>query len=197
MADHRLVPPGIRDQSTLALADLIDRATTLGLPPLLIYWIDLVAESALPHLLEQFHVAGDEGAALAENATNHRSLIKRAIALHRYKGTPYGLKAAIRNSGFGEAEIIEGDVDGIRYDGDAAHDGEIDHGGGGTYRWAVYSVYLLDRPVTEEQAEKLRALCTEFAPRRCHLARIIYGSVPLRYNGVGFHDGAYIHGDHE
>lgn len=110
MADERLIPAGIRDANTLALNDLIDRMGTVDLTPLLVYIIDDVTASALPHLLEQFHVAGLEGGRLAENDTNRRALLKRAIALHRLKGTPAGLKMALASLGFGAEDDADGTV---------------------------------------------------------------------------------------
>lgn len=96
MADKRLIPDGIRDVSTEALNELIDRLGTLDLTPLLIYIIDQVNSSALPHLAEQFHVTGLEGWELARTDAEKRGLIKRAIELHRYKGTVRAIKDVLR-----------------------------------------------------------------------------------------------------
>lgn len=106
MADNRLIPAGIRDTSTLALNDLIDRMGTVDLTPLLVYLIDNVAASALPHLAEQFNVTGYEGWLQTTNTAERRALIKTAIAKHYYKGTPYAIKQAIADVGLA-AVIIE------------------------------------------------------------------------------------------
>lgn len=92
MADKRLIPEGIRDLSTEALNELIDRLGTIDLTPLLIYIIDNVDKSALPHLAWQFHIEGWE---LAETEEEKRALIKKAIELHRYKGTRWAVKEAL------------------------------------------------------------------------------------------------------
>jgi|GEM_PF-5575042 len=96
MADQRLIPPGIRDQNIEALNELIDRLGNLDLTSLLIYIIDHVHESALPHLAWQFHIEGWE---LAKTVEDKRNLIKRAIELHKYKGTLYGIKIACALAG--------------------------------------------------------------------------------------------------
>lgn len=100
MADNRLIPDGIRDASTEAFNKLIDRLGTLDLTPLLVYVVDNVSPSALPHLAEQFHVTGYEGWLQATNDTERRNLIKTSIAKHRYKGTCYPIRQAIEDLGY-------------------------------------------------------------------------------------------------
>ena len=96
MADKRLIPPGIKDLNTETLNELIDRLGTLDLTPLLVYIIDHVDSSALPHLAWQFHIEGWE---LAQTEQEKRIFIKRAIELHRYKGTLFGIKTACTLAG--------------------------------------------------------------------------------------------------
>lgn len=190
-ADKRLIPESIRDTSTLALNELIDRMGTLDLTPLLVYLIDDVTASALLHLVEQFHVAGIEGGALAENATNRRTLIKGAIALHRLKGTPAGVKRAIRDAGFGEVTIIERPGELVR-NGSGRRSALYTHGSN-PGQWINYHL-IMQRPVTNDQAVLIRDLCNEFAPARCKLIHIVYTEAPLRHNGHGLRDGSYNHG---
>lgn len=106
MADQRLIPAGIRDVSTLAMNALIDRLGHVPLDQLLIYLIDNVTESALPHLAEQFSATGYDGWALAQGETDRRELITRAIELHRRKGTPWAVKTALKTAGI-NARLIE------------------------------------------------------------------------------------------
>lgn len=190
-ADTRLIPASIRDTSTLALLELIDRMGTLDLTPLLVYLIDDVTESALLHLIDQLHVGGIEGGALAENATNHRTLIKNAIAIHRLKGTPAGIKRAIRDAGFGDVTIIERPGE-LFHDGTYTRNGLMTHGSA-PGAWRNYHI-IMHRLITIDQAELIRALANEFAPARCKLISIVYTQTPLRHNGVGYHDGSYSRG---
>ncbi|NTU68918.1 MAG: phage tail protein [Chlorobiaceae bacterium] len=188
MADERLIPAGIRDANTLALNELIDRMGTVDLTPLLVYIINDVTEAALPLLLEQFHVAGNEGGRLAENATNRRYLLRIAIELHRMKGTPAGLKYVIAAAGFGNVTIIERAGE-VSYGGVASYDGLYSYGPDNGM-WAEY-VLIMDRAITNEQAELIAALCKEYAPARCRLRQINYTAVSLRYNGGANFDGNY------
>lgn len=116
MADCRLIPAGIRDDSTLALNDLIDRMGTVDLTPLLVYMVDNVTASALPHLAEQFHVTGYEGWLQTTNEQERRALIKSAISKHYYKGTPYAIRQVLEDMGF-SAKIDEW----FNYTGDPYH----------------------------------------------------------------------------
>lgn len=100
MADERLIPSGILDESTIAFNNLIDRMGTIDITPLLIYLIDNVNSSALIHLADQFHVMGFEGWNLVSTDYEKRSLIKEAIKNHRYKGTEYSVKRSLESLGF-------------------------------------------------------------------------------------------------
>lgn len=191
MADRRLIPQSICDDSTLAMNELIDRIGSLDIRPLLIYIIDTVEPTALPHLIEQFCVSGNEGGNLAENVTNRRSLVKRAIALHRLKGTPASLKQAIHDAGFGDVSIIERPGE-LKYNGVARYNGLYTYGPD-PGEWAEYHL-IMTRPVTHDQAVLIRALCDEFAPARCHLKSIVYTEAALRYNGIAKYDGSYNYG---
>lgn len=94
MADNsinQLIP--IKDESSLAFNELFDRLGTLDLTPLLVYLIDNVEATALPHLAEQFHITGNEGWLLTGSNPEQRQLIKESIKIHKIKGT----KAAIKN----------------------------------------------------------------------------------------------------
>lgn len=190
-ADKRLIPDAIRDASTLALNELIDRMGTLDLTPLLVYLVDDVTASTLLHLIEQFHVAGIEGGTLAENDTNRRSLVKNAIAIHRLKGTPAGVKRSIRDAGFGEVTIIERPGD-LFHDGTYTRNGLMTHGSA-RGAWRNYHI-IMHRLITVDQAVLIRKLANEFAPARCRLLQIVYTSVPLRHNGVGYRNGSYTRG---
>jgi P2-related tail formation protein len=187
MADQMLIPSGIRDENSIAMNEIIDRMGSVDLTPLLVYIIDNVTETALPHLIEQFHVAGNEGGILAENDTNKRTLLKRAIALHRLKGTPAGVKQAIAAIGFGDATIIERSAD-WRLDGAVSLDGT--HHLSSAEGWAEY-IMTIARPVTNDQAQMIRNLCAEFAPARCVLTAINFTRASFRLNGKVSLNGTY------
>ena len=69
-----------------------ERFKGIDLNVLLVTIIDNVPSDALPHLAEQYHVTGNEGWLQCRNDDEKRDLIKRAIEVHRYKGTKYALR---------------------------------------------------------------------------------------------------------
>jgi phage tail P2-like protein len=93
------------DKNIEGLCSAIDKVFTLenDLSKLLVYLIDQVEESALPFLAWQFHIEGYEQ---AQTIQEKRNLIKHAIELHRYKGTPYAIKKVFQALNL-EAELTE------------------------------------------------------------------------------------------
>ncbi|VYU52380.1 phage tail protein I [Metakosakonia massiliensis] len=91
-----LPPPLARDERFSLLANIAaERFAQMDLTALLIYLVDLVDASALPSLAEQFHVQGLEGWLFARNEKEKRELIKQAIELHKYKGTPWAVRRVL------------------------------------------------------------------------------------------------------
>lgn len=137
--DVLLQPPLQGDSRMEALARLIARLSALPADVPLVNLFDLVDASALASLGEQFHVMGLEGWNLAATEAARRSLLKKAIELHRHKGTPWAVEEALRATGFAGAEVREGG-------GLCAHDAELAHNGAGTYasgnRWAVFDLEI-------------------------------------------------------
>ncbi|AIN16398.1 phage tail fibers [Yersinia pseudotuberculosis] len=97
MANQQLPPPLAGDGSLPALCSAMEEMfAELPLEVLLVYLIDLVKTPLLPLLAEQFHVLGDEGWNLTSTEGQRRELIKKAIEIHRLKGTPWALKEIFR-----------------------------------------------------------------------------------------------------
>lgn len=84
------------DPNYLALNRILEQWQNIDLTKLLIYWLDDVDASALPHLAKQFHVLGLEGWDYATTEAEQRNLLKEAVELHRYKGTPWAVRQGIR-----------------------------------------------------------------------------------------------------
>jgi len=146
MADKRLIPPGIKDLNTETLNELIERLGTLDLTPLLVYIIDHVDSSALPHLAWQFHI---EGWDIAKTEQDKRNLIKRAIELHRYKGTKWAVINALSAAGY-EADLKEW----FEYQGNP-------------YR---FKAYLLNKPIqSDKEYQALKAVIDEYKNERSWL----------------------------
>lgn len=90
MADLRLPPPLASAARFQALGQIASRLNALALTPVLVYLIDTVDASALPHLADQFRVLG-EGWQFARDDGERRALIKRAIEIKRHRGTPWAI----------------------------------------------------------------------------------------------------------
>ena len=84
------------DPDYQALNRLLDGWQAIDLTKLLIYWLDSVDASALSHLAKQFHILGLEGWDYAATEAEKRELLKQAVELHRYKGTPWAVRQGIR-----------------------------------------------------------------------------------------------------
>lgn len=157
----------------------INRAveTSLGeidLGPMMVYLIDSVDASALESLAEQFDVMGVKGWSLCTTDDQRRSLIKRAIELHRYAGTPWSIKEALRSVGFYDVTIFE--HVGWKYDGSVLFNGSQQFGASS---WANFSV-LLDigdsKGINEAQTELVTQLIEVYKSFRSHLVALTFKS---------------------
>jgi phage tail P2-like protein len=150
MKPSLLPPPLAADLSMRALETVFARSSKIDLSPMVVYDFDHVVESALPLLAEQFHILGAEGWALAETITEKRALLKRAIELHRHKGTPWAIKQALAALSF-NTRIFEW----FDYDGDP-------------YRFRV-EVESPERAVDEALWARLVELINAYKNVRSHL----------------------------
>ncbi len=108
MSDETIIVSPIQRPHVI-IFDLLmkQRLDEIGLDALLVYMIDTVDESALYWLASQFDVLGFGGWKLADTTEKKRSLIKKAIELHRYKGTVWAIREALKTVGFPDATITE------------------------------------------------------------------------------------------
>lgn len=118
-----------------------------------------------------------------------RDVTAQAMAVHRIKGTPASVLAAIGAWGIG-ATLVER-AGARRYDGNQVHDGRILYGP--ENGWAMYRV-ILGRAIRNEQVAGLRRLLELTAPKRCELLSMEYQEAANLYDGRSIHDGAYNHG---
>lgn len=160
-------------------ADVIDeRFNAIEIDRVLVYLVDIVDESALYHLASQFDVLGYKGWFLANSEADRRELIKKAIYLHRYKGTPFAVKEAIKSLGFADAIIYER-ITGYtkQYDGEIYHNGIYNYGG--NYHWAIFRVVVdpttYPGPITSQVVTAMLALIKEYKAARCHLLDLTFG----------------------
>ncbi|TBV10271.1 phage tail protein [Stutzerimonas kirkiae] len=175
MTDQMLPPPLASDERFALLCQLLDDSLAgIDLTPMLVYLVDTVSAELLPTLAEQFSLLDETTWSGAESEAARRELIKGAVGLHRYKGTPWSLRDMCRRLGLGEIQISEGLAAGLE-------------------TWAQYAI-LLPNPITNDMAARVRRALIETAPARCRLARLDYQAVALRHNGRIRRDGQYNRG---
>lgn len=172
-----------RAQETLAV-----RLSSLDVSPVLVYDIDRVAASALPHLAEQFGMS--YLFILCRADADKRALLKNAHMLNRKNGSVWALREIIRRIGFGEINLIEGQAI-PRRDGSALRNGWRDHGN--PVNWANLRI-LLAQPCNTKQSALLRGIITKWIPARCQLLGIEFMAGNLTHNQQIYRNGLFNHG---
>ena len=147
----KLLPPSLNTEPFKGIAEALDvqlQKVWEELINVVIYpRIDEAGEKLLDLLGWQFHIEGWE---LARTIEDKRKLIKSAIELHRYKGTPYAIKKVL------EALGLKGQVkEWFKY-------------GGEPYK---FKVYVSSIP-SKELWEKLVKLINEYKNERSWLDAI-------------------------
>lgn len=136
---------------------------------LLIYLVDQVDPQVLPFLAKEFDVEGNKGWNFADTVEEQRELIRQAVALHRYKGTPWAVEQSIIMAGMDGATLVE------------------NVGTDPATGWAVFRVVP---PVGLESDTELNArvvtLVNVYKNARSVLEGVFY---PLIYDGTYRYDG--------
>lgn len=134
-----------------------DRFDKVDLDQLLVYVIDTVDASALPWLAWQFDVLGYNGMRLATTEQQQREVIKSAIQLKRYSGTPWAVKEALRSIGYPDAVLTE-------------------NAGEGEYGWAQFRISIDsgDNTISEAMVTELVKMINIYKGARNHLLDISY-----------------------
>lgn len=80
-----------------ALDDLIaERFGNLDTSVVVLQLIDTCPVVALPYLAEEYGILGYRGWKFADTELKQREMLKQAFELHRYRGTPWAIKNALR-----------------------------------------------------------------------------------------------------
>ncbi len=208
-----ILASGVSNVEHIAQFDAMveQRFANLDIEAVLIYLIDTVDVDALPSLAAQFDVLGYKGYGLAQTEQQKRDIIKRAIELHRYKGTPWSIKEALRAIGYYDATIQERLVNPIYYDGTYNHNGSQFYGPG---HWADFRVKIdlgNDMGVTAQSASDAVKLILEYKNARSRLRDVSYMANLIEYvtgvteelevnievistDAMGYYyDGTYLH----
>lgn len=193
------------------------RLASIDLSAMCMYLIDVCPVEALPILAKQFDMLGFNGWVLCDTEDQRRSLIKRAIELKKYRGTPWSVVEALKSVGFRDVRIQEG-ASGALYDDTYTYDGTITHGGG---NWASFRINLLDlgeqKGFSSAQLGLIKEVVNKYKAARCSLLDVILVvsvsdyfdetedeftinayvpdsdefNVNHTYNGEGIHDGSW------
>lgn len=177
--EKTILPPNFASIPHIEAFDLTfaNRLSLLNIENIITNLVDTVPENVLPWLAKQFDVEGYRGWKLTENTQQRRDLIKQSIELHKYKGTIYGMKQAIKSVGFADVEILEGVLGAILLcNGVAICNGEFTCGeGDGTTQWACFNVIFdlgLLKGITADSTGNLRAIVNEYKNQRSRLLNI-------------------------
>jgi phage tail P2-like protein len=99
------LPTSLSDDRNRALLALFERLGDIPWGAVVTTDLDQVPADALPHLAWAWSVL-DEGWDLARGDDDRRDLLRRAILLHRRKGTPWAVRAGLAAIGL-PARVIE------------------------------------------------------------------------------------------
>ena len=135
----------------------------------LINLIDSVPSPALPFLAIQFNVSGYKGWKFADTEQKQRDLLKRAIELNRYKGTPYGIKEALKLAGVIGAIQIQERVT-LTYNGDLTYNGVGFYGN----HWAYFRVLIGVANLNGLSLNDVREVVLEYKNARSWLIDVSY-----------------------
>lgn len=98
-----LLPAGINDASTRALAQLIDeRFSALPVERVLVWHLAATEVDVVAHIAEMLGLDGP-----GFGGDTPLGLIRRGVMLCRRHGTPWALREVLRALGYGEVEIVE------------------------------------------------------------------------------------------
>jgi phage tail P2-like protein len=165
----------IADIPHFAAFDLIAkrRLEAIQLDALLVYLIDTVSEEALPFLAQQFDVLGYKGMRLASTTEQKREVIKRAIELHRFKGTVWAVKEALKTIGYPDAILTE----------------HVQSGPGG---WATFRIEIDagNNPISAQAVDELVRMIDEYKNVRSHLVDISY-KITFTPDSITLEDESY------
>jgi hypothetical protein len=146
------------------------RFASIDLSVLAMYYITLVPAAALPYLAMQLDVLGWKGWLFAATEDQKRDLLRKAIELHRKKGTPWAIREALKSVGFLGADIIP--------QAGVVHDGSIDYDGAETYAGGFWANFLVRVHVPEfytptaEDIETAEKIISEYKNERSFLTAI-------------------------
>jgi len=171
MANQTVLPHSVAVATHIKILDTMaaDRVAAIDMGVVLVNLIDTAPVEALPFLAIQFNLSGYKGWKFADTEQKQRDLLKQAIELNRYKGTPYGLKQALIMAGvIGDIEIRERMV--LRYNNQFDHSGIAYYGN----HWAYFRVLIDVANLGGVSLEDLHGVIYEYKNARSWLIDVSY-----------------------
>lgn len=149
-----------------------ERLAAIEIERVLPLLVDITPAQALIWLARQFNVMGVKGWKYVSTDEVRRELIKAAIELQRFKGTPWSIKEALRRIGYDNVTINENLTDLVQvYNGTIIYDGSFTYGG--DFHWAIFSVTIdYIEELTAEQLQDIFDVINEYKPTRCKLLAV-------------------------
>lgn len=178
-----VLPMPLQNQRFLVLESLLQRLVGLN-QHAIIMLIDVVDHSSLMWFADHFSLFGD-GWQFAVTEQEQRELIKNAIEIHRYKGTPWAIKRTLKLLGYGDCKLIER-FGYYEHNSTIQHDGTRHYGKDG--HWTHYQL-VMQHLISIEEAQRIKALLDDVAPLRCKLVSIRLAQI--RHNSAIQHSGSY------
>lgn len=191
-----LLPSSIKNKAHLSAFDAMieQRFIDLDFTPVLMNLVDTCSVNALPYLLNQFDVLGYKGLRFLDPLSttydnDRRDLIKKAIELHKYKGTRWAIKESLKLIGVTDCEIYS-NVSNYFHDGVWLRDGSIAHN---IQNWATFTLKVNSATfttITTGLVTDMVNLINEYKTGRSRLVRIV--GIGLMHNGFAYRDGSYL-----
>lgn len=165
-----------------AFAKIIkERFEEIEIEAVLVYLVDLVDASALDTLAAQFDILGIKGYAVAQTEAQKRAVIKSAIELHRYKGTPWAIEQALSKVGYNVTSIIERLGTARYWNGVHLFNGAINFSGYAGH-WTRFRVNLDPTQLLALSPQELAliiAIINEYKNTRSHLETVGMAFPPI------------------
>lgn len=187
MSDVATLLPNNATGGELALEQAMARvgSVSVGIRP--IWNPDTCPENLLPWLAWALSVDNwDPG--WSDDAK--REVVRKSVGVHKRKGTKGAVVEALRAAGYGDAVVIENF--GLDF-----YDGALTYNGASTHaapdHWAEYRVQLA-RPISNAQADQVRAILANIAPLRSHLKELDFRAVSNLHDNTIAYNGAFNYG---
>lgn len=171
-----IVADSISGKPHLAVFDNMveQRISEIDFSPVIPLLVDNAPENMLPLLASQFDVMGYKGMRFATTAAEQRELIKRAIKLHKYKGTPYAIKESLKALGITNV-IIKEHILLFVYDGIYNYDASLSYG---ESQWATFRI-VVDASayptISTSLLNDIKTLVNTYKNARSHLIDVSFG----------------------